>query len=107
MDMIERLQIRTGEQDDRILQDCLDTATSAIMARRYPFGDWPTESDGTIKVEERYEDLQFRIALDLYNRIGAEGQMSHNENGISRSWGAEWVSNQLLAEVTPKVGVTK
>lgn len=106
MNIVERLARRTGETDKRLLMDCVASAGNAILARRYPFGEFPTNEYGEPEVEPRYQDLQYRIALDMYNRIGAEGQMSHSENGINRSWGAEWISDQLLSEVIPKAGVT-
>ena len=88
MDNLARLKLRTEEVDETVLQDCLESAKSAIMARRYPF----------------QEDLQFRCALDLYNRIGAEGQLGHTENSISRTWESAWISESLLQEVTPLAG---
>ena len=62
MDNLARLKLRTNEPDEAILEDCLESAKSAIMARRYPFQDWPEE------LVSRYLDLQFRVALDLYNK---------------------------------------
>ena len=98
MDNLERLKLRTNEPDEAILEDCLESAKAAIMARRYPFQEWPEE------LESRYLDLQFRCALDLYNRIGAEGQLGHTENSISRTWESAWISESLLQEVTPLAG---
>ena len=98
MDALERLKLRTEEPDEFLLFDCLESAKAAILARRYPYGEYPTE------LPARYADLQYRVALDLYNKIGAEGQTAHSENGISRSWGSEWVSDELLREVVPLVG---
>lgn len=95
MDNLERLRLRTGEPDEDVLLDCLESAKAAIMARRYPYGEWPDE------LEKRYLDLQFRCAMDLYNRIGAEGQLVHNENSINRTWESSWISESLLQEVTP------
>lgn len=95
MDNLLRLKLRTGEQDEAILSDCLESAKAAILAVRYPFGDIPDE------LEARYLDLQFRCALDLYNKIGAEGQKAHQENSISRTWESSWISESLLREVTP------
>lgn len=95
MDNLSRLKLRTGEPDENILKDCLASAAAAIMARRYPYGDWPDE------LEKRYEDLQFRCALDLYNKIGAEGETAHSENGINRTYQSSWISSDLLNEVVP------
>lgn len=98
MNNLERMRLRTKEPDDAVLLDCLESAKNAILARRYPFQDWPET------LEPRYEDLQFRIALDLYAKIGGEGEKAHSENGISRTWESSWISAELLAEVTPMVG---
>ena len=99
MTAIERLKLRTGEQNEAVLEDLLDSAKSVIMGIRFPYGNWPED------VEDRYKDLQIRMAEDLYNRIGASGQVSHSENSISRTWKGEWISEQLKQEVTPMVGV--
>lgn len=95
MDNLERLKLRTGEPNEAILEDCLESAKSAILARRYPYGDWPKE------LESRYLDLQFRCAMDIYAKIGAEGELSHNENGVNRGYESAWISESLLQEVTP------
>lgn len=100
MDNLARLKLRTGEPDEAILEDCLESAKAAILAVRYPFGDIPDE------LEARYLDLQFRCALDLYNKIGAEGQKAHQENSISRTWESSWISESLLREVTPLAKTT-
>ena len=100
MDMLQRLVARTGEEDTALLLDLMETAKAAILNRRFPYSDeWPDE------VEPRYADLQYRMALDLYNKIGAEGELTHSENGIGRSYDGSWISAQLLAEVVPLAGV--
>lgn len=98
MEIFERLQKRTDENDLDLLADLLDSAESVILARRFPFGGG--------ELEERYRDLQFRIALAFYNKLGAEYETSHSESGISRTWGSEDVPQQLLEEIVPvgKVG---
>ena len=101
MSVLERLKLRTNEPDEAVLLDCIESAKNAILSRRFPFGEIP----GQLPV--KYMDLQFRIALDLYNKIGAEGQLSHSENGVSRQYESSWISEQLLSEVVPLVGVPK
>lgn len=54
-------------------------------------------------VESKYSRLQVQIAIDLYNRRGAEGQISHSENGISRTWSSSDVSESLISKITPFV----
>lgn len=96
---LERLKRRVDENNNALLVELLESAKHIINQKRYPFSDYP----GTL--EERYKDLQIRIAVDLYNKLGAEGETAHSENGVSRSYGAENVSTDLLKEIVPKVGV--
>lgn len=100
MDNLARLKLRTGEADEAILEDCLESAKAAILARRYPYGEWPDE------LESRYLDLQFRCALAIYNKRGGEFETAHSENGVSRSFGSEGIPQELLLEVTPMAKVT-
>jgi hypothetical protein len=53
------------------------------------------------QLESKFNDLQLRLAVEMYNKRGAEGQRSHGENGIDRSYFDE---NHLLEEVIPFVG---
>lgn len=98
MGVLERLKVRTGEADEALLADLLESAKAAILARRYPYGAEPD------MLEKRYEDLQLRIAIDLYAKMGGEGQLSHTENGVSRTWAAANISPDWLAEIVPMVG---
>ena len=107
MDNLTRLKNRTEEEDENLLRDLLMTAKVAIMNRRYPYRSFSNDCFEDYDVEAKYSDLQFRIALDLYNKIGAEGEIIHSSNGISRTYESSWVSAQLLLEVVPKYeGIT-
>lgn len=130
MDILQRMKLRlrdVPDLDDDELNDIIETAKNAILSRRFPYGDWPTkavpvvdeegnqvydEDDNPVMTEEtyvepRYQDLQFRIAMDIFNKKGAEGEMSHSANGISRTYNGAWVSEQLLQEIVPYCGVIK
>ena len=100
MTQLERLKIRITENTtDAELEDILESAKAVILSRRFPFGEWPEE------IEPRYKDLQIRIAVEMYNKWGAEGETAHSENGISRTYSSASVSEELLREITPKGGV--
>ncbi len=100
MTQLERLKIRITENTTDIeLEDLLESAKAVILSRRFPFGEQPTE------IEDRYKDLQIRIAVEMFNKRGAEGETSHSENGVSRSYSSASVSEELLREITPKAGV--
>ena len=100
MTQLERLKIRMPEEvNDVELEDILESAKAVILSRRFPFGEQPTE------LEPKYMDLQIRIAVEMYNKRDVDGQTSHSENGVSRSYSSASVSEELLREITPKVGV--
>ena len=100
MTQLERLKIRITENvTDEELEDILESAKAVILTRRFPFGEQPDE------IENRYKDLQIRIAVEMFNKRGAEGETAHSENGVSRSYASANVSEDLLKEITPKVGV--
>ena len=100
MTQLERLKIRITENvSDIELEDILESAKAVIMSRRFPFGEQPTE------IEDKYKDLQIRIAVEMFNKRGAEGETTHSENGVSRSYASANVSEDLLKEITPKAGV--
>ena len=81
---------------DEVLDGVLADAEALVLNRMYPFG-YP---DGTV-VPTRYERIQIQLAAELYSKRGAEGQLSHNENGITRSWAEK---SSLLNRVLPHVG---
>ena len=100
MTQLERLKIRITEKvDDNELEDILESAKAVILSRRFPFGEQPTD------IEPKYMDLQIRIATEMFNKRGAEGETAHSENGISRSYSSASVSEELLREITPKAGI--
>ena len=100
MTQLERLKIRITEKvSDIELEDILESAKAVILSRRFPFGEQPAE------IEDRYKDLQIRIAVEMFSKRGAEGETAHSENGVSRSYASANVSEDLLKEITPKAGV--
>ena len=64
-------------------------------------GDIICEIRNSNKVEKKYLGTQVDIAVEFYNKIGAEGQVSHTENGIARVYEKSDVSDSLLRRITP------
>ena len=105
MAAIDKLRVRLGDAvdvNDELLNELLASAAAAILSRRFPFGHEAGQG-----VPAQYEDLQIRIAVDMFNRMGAEGETMHSENGISRTYESGYISQSLLAEVVPMVGVIR
>lgn len=97
MAQLERLKARLEGEDfsDALLSDLLESAKYIIFEHRFPFSDYPEQ------LEPRYQNLQLQIAVELFGKMGADGQVSHSENGISRSWQSADVSYDLLSRITP------
>lgn len=85
--------------DTDLLVVLLSNAEGIILSRRYPFGI-PSGAE----LPAQYEALQLRIVVELYSKMGAEGQVSHDENGVKRTWEAADVSPSLLRQITPICG---
>lgn len=83
-------------EDDAVLEAVLEDAKALILNKMYPFG-YPDDTS----VPVRYERIWLQLAVELYSKRGAEGQTSHSENGISRSWPEK---SALLAQIMPHCG---
>nr|DAS23360.1 MAG TPA: tail connector protein [Herelleviridae sp.] len=84
-----------------VLSTYLKIAGDKIINKAYPYSTDVTE------VPKRYSILQCEIAAYLINKRGAEGQTSHSENGISRSYENADIPASMLSSVTPHVGIIK
>ena len=96
---LKKLKTRLGiksEDKDTLLLDYLEDARLTINSiRRYK---------GSLSLEEKYFGLQIRMAVCAYNKIGAEGETVHNENGISRSYdGGSDYPKSMLREIVPLI----
>lgn len=87
------------DMEDEKLMAYLDIAGSAIINRAHPF------DDSVLVVPRRYEYLQIEIALYLCNKAGAEGETSHSENGIDRTYESGRIPESYLKEIVPLVGI--
>ena len=90
-----------SELTDELVAVYLTKAESAIRNRMYPFDlpiDKETEEPITFEVPAKYEVLQCELACEYILKRGAEGEISHNENGINRTY-ASANSEKLLMEV--------
>lgn len=85
----------TGEDDDNLVLAFLTLAGDKICRRAFPF-DY-----SLVEVPKQYKHLQIEAAVYLLNKRGAEGQVSHSENGISRSYENADLPQSMLDEIVP------
>jgi len=79
-------------ESDAVLTFYLDSASDIICDIR--------DSDS---VEPQYLNTQIKIAIELFNKRGVEGQISHGENGLSRTYESSDVSASTLRLITPYI----
>lgn len=102
IEKLTMLRVMVGESDDRnnaAMMAYLNIAKTKILSRAFPFDNTQTE------VPTRYAYLQCEIAAYLWNKRGAEGQLSHSENGISRSYESADIPESMMREIIPSCGV--
>jgi hypothetical protein len=98
-EMIELVKTMSGESVDAVVSAYLAMSGDAIVNRAYPFA---TEKEReSLTVPTRYQNLQCEIAVYLLNKRGAEGETSHNENGINRSYENGGIPDSMLKQVVP------
>lgn len=101
-EMLIALKAMVGNSDsDEVLSTYLKLAGRKIIDRAFPY------KSNVSEVPEKYGALQCEIAAYMLNKRGAEGQTSHSENGITRSYENADVPSSMLKVVTPHVGVIK
>ena len=94
------LKAMVGNTDsDEVLSTYLTLAGGKILTKAFPFNPENTE------VPVQYSYLQVEIAAYMLNKRGAEGQTSHSENGISRTYENADVPSSMLRRVVPFCGV--
>ena len=98
---ISRLEVLISPDtaSSELLLSLLENAEGIVLNRRYPFG----APEGAV-VPAIYEHIQLQIAVELFSKMGAEGQTAHGENGVSRTYESADVSPSLLKRIVPVWG---
>ena len=98
---IEKLKVLISPDtaSDELLSYLLEQSEGIILNRRYPFG----APEGAT-LSPMHEQIQFRIVVELFSKMGAEGETMHTENGVSRTYEAADVSPSLLRQIIPVCG---
>lgn len=102
---ILKIKLKDDDVDNDDLEVLLQSAKLIILSNRYPYHEFPVDGNGEYILEDRYKDLQIRIAVELFAKVGAEGELTHTENAVTRQWASADVSPALLREIIPKAKV--
>ncbi len=97
---LAKLSILVGNDvPEDIMLTYLDIAKEKVLNRVYPF---ERKSED---VPTKYEHIQLNVACYLINKRGAEGETSHNENGVNRSYANPDVPDEYFHEIVPFGGL--
>jgi len=91
------LEIQDEEENEKLTL-FLKKASKAVAKRRYPFGYSEEQMEYLL---ELFDDTILDIAVFLYSKQGAEGQTSHSENGIGRSYEGAGIPDSYLDDIVP------
>lgn len=98
---IAMLQSITGETNSDIISIYLSIAKGELIRKIYPYGD------GAEEVPEKYDFLHVQASEYLLNKRGAEGEVQHSENGMTRTYESGGLPKALLEQIVPYCGVIK
>lgn len=98
-DIITYLGDEVSEADNPVLLILINRAIRKVCAKRYPWGYTEKEKETAVG---RYRDTIFEAAVYYWAKQGADGENSHSETGISRSYQNE---GDIYFDVVPMVKV--
>jgi hypothetical protein len=98
---VSRLEVLISPDtaDRDLLLALIEMSEGIVLNKRYPFGIPEGATVPTV-----YEHIQLQIAVELFSKRGAEGQISHSENGINRAYESADISPSLLRKIVPVCG---
>lgn len=101
---LERLKVRVPEATDAELEDVLESAKDVILSRCFVSVENTSEEDKA-KALDVHKEKVISAAVVIYNTRGIEGQISHSENGVARSYADCAGLKPILERIIPKGNV--
>lgn len=98
-DVITYLGDEVSEADNPVLLILINRAIRKVCAKRYPFGYTEQEKEAAVA---RYREAILSAAVYYWAKQGADGENSHSENGISRSYQNE---DDIYFDIVPMVKI--
>lgn len=100
LNKLKRMLLQRGfdisEMKDDDLFDEIESAIESVNERRH------FVSTDQQLFEDKYKNIVIRLCICSFSKMGAEGQLAHSENGISRTYaGASEHPNDILKEIVP------
>ena len=89
---ITRLDLDFSDDD---IYDEIENAFEAINSRRH-FNPTPS-----VLIEDKYKNLAYELCIASMVKEGAEGEKSHAENGINRTYNGSDYPEDMLKRIVP------
>lgn len=101
MTNIERLKVRLPEATEAELEDTLLSAEDVILSRCFVSVSHTSDEDKAAALAVHNEKV-LSAAVIIYNMRGIEGQISHSENGVARTYADCAGMKPILEGITPR-----
>lgn len=92
--MVQMLVDNDDRAEESVVMAYLSLAAEKMLRRLYPYD--PTRKD----MLAAYDVTQCELAARLFLRRGGEGEQSHSDNGVSRSYSSV-DDEDILSRLTP------
>lgn len=99
---ISYIKAISDERDEDVISAFLAMAEEIAYNKVFPFRE---RTEATTKYMERYSSVICELAVYLLNKRGAEGEISHNENSVDRTYEDAGVPTSIMRKLTPYCGV--
>lgn len=96
MTQLEVMKFWFPNEAEMLLEAALERARLGILELRFPFG-FEYEQE----LESQYKGLQLEVAIEIISKMGAEGEVAHSENGVSRTYENAGISDSLKRRIVP------
>ena len=100
MTQLEILKFWFPDEAETLLVAALERARLGILELRFPFG-----FEAEQELESQYTGLQLEVAIEIISKMGAEGEVAHSENGVSRTYENAGISESLKRRIVPMAKV--
>lgn len=99
--MVKKMLMITDSNADDTVATMLDIANDAILDRLYCVSGRP---EGTDTIPRDCMPILVNSVVISFSQVGAEGELSHNEDGVSRTYNYSNMLEYINRHVIPFVG---
>lgn len=99
--MVKKMLMITDSDADDTIATMLDIANDAILDRLYCVSGRP---EGTDTIPRDCMPILVNSVVISFSQVGAEGELSHNEDGVSRTYNYSNMLEYINRHVIPFVG---